>query len=276
MGHKTADRRESTQAIPFLSYKELKDTIQDGDGCSTTSSDPFELPKQQRQCIQRREWRNNIVKGKAQHVRVKGAGDLSRNLFIYRVNPNTQTDDLKAFISVNGFSVVTLTLLLSTSHISLKCLLISLKTCLMKSYDLLGYMSESFLTQGDTNQLIKPVTNKMINVDNNLVVATYNTQGHGLGRIDYISELLSKTHLLLWQEHWFLKKELDQVANKFGDMNVSCHGTFVMDESVILEGRPYGGCLIMWKSAINAVIRPLVCISKRIFGIKMCLKVVNF
>ena len=108
LGHKTADRRESTQAIPFLSYKELKDTVQDGDGCSTTSSDPFELPKQQRQCIQRRERRNNIVKRMAQHVRVKGAGEPSRNLFIYRVNPDTQTDDLKAFISDNGFSVVKL------------------------------------------------------------------------------------------------------------------------------------------------------------------------
>ena len=116
----------------------------------------------------------------------------------------------------------------------------------------------------------------MINDDNNLVVATYNSQGHGLGRIDYISELLNKTDLLLWQEHWFLTKELEQVVNKFGDMNVSCHGTSGMDESVILEGRPYGGCLIMWKSAINAVIRPLVCISKRICGIQMCLKGVNF
>ena len=116
----------------------------------------------------------------------------------------------------------------------------------------------------------------MINDDNNLVVATYNSQGHGLGRIDYISELLNKTDLLLWQEHWFLTKELDQVVNKFGDMNVSCHGTSGMDESVILEGRPYGGCLIMWKSAINAVIRPLVCISKRICGIQVCLKGVNF
>ena len=80
----------------------------------------------------------------------------------------------------------------------------------MKSYGLLRYMSKSFLTQGNTKQqvlLIKPATNKMINVDNNLVVATYNSQGHGLGRIDYISELFNKTDLLLWKEHWFPKKK---------------------------------------------------------------------
>ena len=102
MGHKSA------QAIPFLSYKELKDTVQDGDGCSTTSSDPFELPKQQRPRIQCREWGNNIVKGKGQHVWVNLAGELSHNVFIYRVNPDTQIEDTNAFISDNGFSVVTL------------------------------------------------------------------------------------------------------------------------------------------------------------------------
>ena len=68
------------------------------------------------------------------------------------------------------------------------------------------------------------------------------------------------------------EKEIDQVVNRFGDMNVSCHGTSDMDESVILEGRPYEGCLIMWKSAINTVIRPLVCVSRCICGIQMCLK----
>ena len=129
-------------------------------------------------------------------------------------------------------------------------------------------MSESILTQGDTKQqalLMTPVTaSKLINEDNNLVVATYNSQGHGLGHIDYISEVLNKSDLLLWHE------QLDQVVIKFGDMNVSCHRTSGMDKSVIPEGRPYRGCLIMWKSTMmNAVIRALVCISKRIYGIQI-------
>ena len=100
-------------------------------------------------------------------------------------------------------------------------------------------MSDSILTQGDTKQqtlLITPVTaSKLINEDNNLVVATYNSQGHGLGHIDYISEVLNKSDLLLWHE------QLDQVVIKFGDMNVSCHRTSGMDKSVIPEGRPYRG-----------------------------------
>ena len=57
----------------------------------------------------------------------------------------------------------------------------------------------------------------MAKVVNNLVVTTYNNQGHSLGKIEYISELLKKSDLLLWLEHWFLTKELHQVASKFCD-----------------------------------------------------------
>ena len=46
-------------------------------------------------------------------------------------------------------------------------------------------------------------------------------------------------------------------------------GTSGIDESVIMEGRSHGGCLILWKSDLKSVMRPLIYVSKRICGIQV-------
>ena len=45
-----------------------------------------------------------------------------------------------------------------------------------------------------------------------------------------------------------------------------------MDDSCILSGRQFGGCLILWHKSLNGTTTPLPCQSKRLCAIKLKLK----
>jgi len=51
--------------------------------------------------------------------------------------------------------------------------------------------------------------------------------------------------------------------------NVSYTGSSWFDNSVILKGRPYGGCTILWKSTILANVVPLYVNSRRICAVRV-------
>jgi len=52
--------------------------------------------------------------------------------------------------------------------------------------------------------------------------------------------------------------------------NVSYAGVSGFDNSVMLKGRPYGGCAILWKSTILANVVPLYVYSRRICAVRVC------
>ena len=71
------------------------------------SEDVFEVPAHQLKLIRRNESRKrNIVKGTATTQNVKGAPEPTRDLFIYRVD--AETESVFDLVKSNGFKVLSL------------------------------------------------------------------------------------------------------------------------------------------------------------------------
>lgn len=86
----------------------------------------------------------------------------------------------------------------------------------------------------------------------NLSVATFNCKYFdGFMKEKVCRDLLDKCDFLLLQEHWlFLDNfhKFDKISDRY---TVCKHGKSSMDPSVLRVGRPYGGCVILWKDNIN-------------------------
>ena len=69
-----------------------------------SESGKFEIPPAHMR-KQRRQQRRVVVTGKDNNQRVRGAPEPIRELFIYRVHPETTTEALKNYVSDKGFSI---------------------------------------------------------------------------------------------------------------------------------------------------------------------------
>ena len=98
-----------------------------------------------------------------------------------------------------------------------------------------------------------------------LTFASYNSNGLGVGRTEYINQLMNKCDILLLQEHWQLENRLDNLSSIF--TRTHSHGVSGMNEHEIVQGRPYGGVAFLWKECINCKIRPVKCNSNRLCAI---------
>ena len=98
-----------------------------------------------------------------------------------------------------------------------------------------------------------------------LTFASYNSNGLGVGRTEYISQLMNKCDILLLQEHWQLENQLDNLSSIF--TGTHSHGVSGMNEREIVQGRPYGGVAFLWKESINCKIRLVKCNSNRLCAI---------
>ena len=90
-----------------------------------------------------------------------------------------------------------------------------------------------------------------------LKLVSYNSTGLGGAKMEFISDMLQEENvdILLLQETWLLSSNITKLAeinDKF-----SFVGTSGMDESQLLQGRPYGGLAIMWNKKLSCQIRPV-------------------
>ena len=53
------------------------------------------------------------------------------------------------------------------------------------------------------------------------------------------------------------------------------HGVSGMNDDELLDGRPYGGCLIIWNQSIKATVEPIQCNSNRLCAVKICIENMN-
>ena len=90
---------------------------------------------------------------------------------------------------------------------------------------------------------------------NSLTFTSYNSQGHGAGRFEYIQKLVNNYDFVFVQEHWLLNKQCNYFDTKIQGVKSLCISG--MNDSVFLQGRPFGGCAILWKDSINANITPI-------------------
>ena len=97
---------------------------------------------------------------------------------------------------------------------------------------------------------------------NKLSFASYNCNGLGAGRIDYINKLLCNHNFVILQEHWLYESGFNTLQSQL--YNASVYAISGMDQSKLSEGRPSGGCAIVWHSNSHVIIKPINTICKRI------------
>jgi len=101
---------------------------------------------------------------------------------------------------------------------------------------------------------------------NQFVIGSFNSRS-AHNKKEYFNTLLSKVDILCIQEHWLSDLQLSML----GDINDSFAyaGVSGFDNSAVLQGRPYGGCAILWRSDIASTVTVLNCDSKRLCAIRL-------
>ena len=99
-------------------------------------------------------------------------------------------------------------------------------------------------------------------------MGSYNCRGFNVSKIPAIKELLNDCDVLLIQETWLLPHELNVFSKNL--IGYNCYGVSGMKSEVLYHGRPFGGCSVLFNSAlshcidfINLNCRRLCCIKLR-------------
>ena len=101
-------------------------------------------------------------------------------------------------------------------------------------------------------------------MESKLKIPTYNSQGSGTGRLDYI--MVSHDTIFV-QEHWLFNRQSHLFRNAL--YNVNFHLVSAMDDNQLYTGRPFGGCAVIWHHDLTASITPITCSTKGIYAVKM-------
>ena len=73
-----------------------------------------------------------------------------------------------------------------------------MKNCGQKAFVLGNFIDRKpKIIKEEKKQILRQL--QMVTMEHSFVMATYNSQGHGVGRIEYIKRLLKKCDVLLWQ-----------------------------------------------------------------------------
>ena len=100
-----------------------------------------------------------------------------------------------------------------------------------------------------------------------LRLLSYNCRGWNSGSLFLEASVLNKYDICLIQEHWLTPEQLILL-----DINPSfcSFGVSAIDSSVVINGRPYGGCgFLVRKSLLNLITR-LDILSSRFCALSVC------
>ena len=103
-------------------------------------------------------------------------------------------------------------------------------------------------------------------MDTKLSIVSYNSQGSGLGRTEYINKLLVKHDFIFIQEHWLYESQFNSYQSKLN--HSCCHIVSGMSGKKITCGRPYGGCAIIWKNSLAYNVCKVTTPSNRICAVQ--------
>ena len=99
-------------------------------------------------------------------------------------------------------------------------------------------------------------------------VISYNIQSLGTDKYMTVNNLLKRCDFLLLQETWKFEHDFINIIKREFD-GYECIHTSGMDERVPLNGRPYGGVGILFKSNLNCTTEKIDNISKRLCALKV-------
>ena len=100
-----------------------------------------------------------------------------------------------------------------------------------------------------------------------VTIMSYNCRGFNKLKCDYIKSLFASCNILLLQEHWLSDDQLTMLGSidsMFSHIAVSGFGN-----SDVLDGRPYGGCAILWRSDMSIKVNTVDTNSKRVCAARM-------
>ena len=100
-------------------------------------------------------------------------------------------------------------------------------------------------------------------------MCSYNCRGFNVSKIPAIKELLNDCDVLLIQETWLLPHEL-KVFSKYL-IGYICYGVLGMNSKVLYHGRHFGGCSVIFNSALLHCIDFIDLNCKRLCYIKLAL-----
>ena len=101
-----------------------------------------------------------------------------------------------------------------------------------------------------------------------LKITTFNCQGFKERMYDYVKEIFKASDILLLQETWLYDFEHSNFANIIP--NCQFYAISGMDSAnVHRQGRPYGGCAVLWKKNIALAINPINTTSPRICAVEI-------
>ena len=84
----------------------------------------------------------------------------------------------------------------------------------------------------------------------------------------YVQSLLQSCDICLIQEHWLLRENLDSLIISDDFLSVGVSG---MDSSILLSGRPFGDCGILYRKSLSSVVRRIFTDSKCLCAISITL-----
>ena len=104
-----------------------------------------------------------------------------------------------------------------------------------------------------------------MSVTNSLRLVSYNCRGWNNGSL-LVSDLLSSCDICLIQEYWLLHEKLDLL-----DINPDflSYGISGMDLGILLRGRPYGGCAILYRKSLSPIVSVVSSHSSRFCAISL-------
>ena len=98
----------------------------------------------------------------------------------------------------------------------------------------------------------------------NLSLVSYNCKGFNNG-LSYLPVLIDSFDVILLQEHWLSDSELDRLC--FDGFVTSAISGF--DNSVLLHGRPFGGCAILYRQNLVSSFKQVSTCSRRFCAVKI-------
>jgi exonuclease III len=101
-----------------------------------------------------------------------------------------------------------------------------------------------------------------------LKISSFNCRGFNSTKACYIASLMSKCNIMFLQEHWLSDAQLSSLSS-ISD-GVSFHAISGFGNSDVLAGRPYGGCAILYQSALLLDMCPISVDSRRICAVRVC------
>jgi len=111
-------------------------------------------------------------------------------------------------------------------------------------------------------------------MDRNFKIATYNIHGAKNCNWHYLDHIVRSHEFTLIQEHWLHSSEFHLLSDKLRNANCAC--TSGMHDTEIVQGRPYGGCAIVWNASLDWAVEPIACVSERLCAVKVTSSVDNF